>query len=170
MRIDAGHILAVFAFAAGGTTLALSNTGPPPNANLPRPPEIRSRTLQSTPELIEISYQIPAPRVRPSPPTSARTQIEIQGATTYSENGQVEVPVFTQYIAIPHCDDVEISVAAQGIEIIRNVIVPPGGQDGHVRIATIPPTWARLVDIQYLRGQALARVELYPVRFNGPRQ
>jgi hypothetical protein len=183
VRIYGRLILAVLTFAAGAATLAVPNGHAPPEAGVSRPREIRSQTLRSTTDLIEVSFQIPEPQLLISAQHQGQTRIEIAGAATYSVKGYPEVPVITQYIAIPHCDGVDLTATAQGIESSHNVTIALHKEDGvdpsARRLAKGKPygedadfheTWARLVDVQYLRGQALARIELYPTRFNAQRR
>jgi hypothetical protein len=136
-----------------------------------RPAEVRIRALISTADRIEISYQIPSPNL-----TQTRRdnhffdQVDLPGVVcSTSEPGAL--PVVRQFIAISPCDSVELEVEVYDVETKRDVHIPSNGSsaegnDALSRRQAVPMQWARLVDIQYARGQALARVEIYPLKYD----
>lgn len=183
MRIYRGQILPIVFFATAGATADLSKGEPPP-ASAPRPHEIRARTVRSTADLIEVSFQIPPIQLHSDPKSPGSTRVGIAGWRTHAVDGYPDVPVITQYIAIPSCERVELDAFVEGIEETRNINFaitnerpdpsgrsarPPAMTKPNRKGADFPRAWARLVDIQYLRGQALARVEIFPVRYSAQR-
>lgn len=149
----------------------------PRTSPLPSVEEVRTRTHSSRPDLIEISIDLPRPKVLLGRATdSPGDYVNIAGSTDHIDIAGAELPVIRKLIAIPNCDRVELFVEVSKLETIDAVTVrapsanPVARESDHARRKGATQEWARVVDIQYARGQALARVEIYPVRYDAARK
>jgi len=114
-------------------------------------------------------------------------RIEIPGAGKTMETGSPELPYIRQLIAIPECDDVNISVNISSQTNFNNYNIypapdyeevqdPSGGyyvQEVFTKDETIysqdiylPGMNAEIVSFGYLRDQKYAEVFIYPIQFN----
>lgn len=127
--------------------------------------------LTSRPDYIEVSYQLPALKLSPDGQGARSHQpVELSGVAGYGERDSYGLPVIRQFVAVPECDRVELEVEVYDVGTVPSIdIVPrapvPGQHMSRGRTSTAGD-WARVVDIQHARGQALARVEIYPVNYN----
>lgn len=166
-----GRVMIVCAACLG--ILAFARESGPKTAPPPRPAEVRTRALVSGPDLIEVSVQLPEPHV--VLPLSGGThgrRIELSGSTGVKTVGDTELPIIRTFIAIPDCDRVDLRAEVHSIEKSVGVSVrlstatSGGSQHAGPEQAVLRHEWARLVGIQRARGQALALIEIQPLRYN----
>jgi hypothetical protein len=114
-------------------------------------------------------------------------RINIPGAIQSVSIGQPEMPYIRNLIAIPHCDDVTMSVNITGTTSFTNYNIYPAPElvevtnpDGSLSVEesfvynaaayqqnlNYPQVNAEIVSTGYLRDQMYAEVHIYPVQFN----
>ncbi len=160
------------AFAAATVILGTSAEAAPDRLVASRPTEVRSQSLSSRRDFVEIRYQIPTPRLSSTRRNGqSYGQVDLAGSVTHSPLEPGQLPVIRQFVAIPQCDGVELEVEVFDLETRRDVDLPSrpvdalAADEGSRRQGNGRGDWARIVDIQHARGQALARVEVYPVKY-----
>jgi hypothetical protein len=113
--------------------------------------------------------------------------ISIPGGDLINKEGSPQLPVVVKLIAIPDCDNVNISISASNELYMSNynIIPAPGfsnelsddgnqyGSGNYLEKKSIysedsfyPGTNGEIIETGYVRGQKVARVALYPVQFN----
>ena len=153
--------------AASSVVLFVAPNDHPRSAPPPHARSVTARSISSTPTSIEISIRISEPQLEMS---RAGTRVNVRGATGEAVVDGVDIPVINQFIAIPHCDDVKLNVRAVNPKAIKNVSLAPSTADptaaADLLVGGADAGWARLVGIQYARGQALAQIQVFPVRYD----
>jgi hypothetical protein len=148
---------------------------PPQGAPPPRPGELQTQAVTSRSDLIEVTVQLPALKIlQPSPAsTSTGSRVELKGANGFLDGADEEIPVIRQFIAVPDADRILLQADAIDVQTIKDVKLKrrdnPSVRGSHPGLGG-ERAWARIVSVEHARGQALALVEIAPVRYDQGRR
>jgi hypothetical protein len=148
---------------------------PPQGAPPPRPGELQTQAVTSRSDLIEVTVQLPALKIlQPSPAsTSTGSRVELKGANGFLDGADEEIPVIRQFIAVPDADRILLQADAIDVQTIKDVKLKrrdnPSVRGSHPGLGG-ERAWAQIVSVEHARGQALALVEIAPVRYEQDRR